>query len=84
MVVYLAKHQHNTVKAGMPSQHNHHAARRSLFSDIFIPAKSSRSIPGKMFVVQTFFSFLSVVNNCIRLRHVVGALDLDCVFHTVP
>ena len=35
--------------------------------------------PGKMFVVQT----LSHVGNCIQLRHVANALDLDGVFHTI-
>ena len=61
--------------------HAFHAVRRSLFSDIFVLAKSRNiSHPRKIVCGANMVSFIS---NCIQLRHVAGALDLDFVFGTV-
>ena len=49
-----------------------------LFSDIFIPAKgrNNSSFPKKCLWCKHFASFI-YAGNCIQLRHVAGALDLD-------
>ena len=60
------------------------AVRRSLFSDIFIPAKSRNIFhPRKNVCGANILLLLSLLRNCIQLRHVAGALDLDVVFHHI-
>ena len=57
------------------------AVRHSLFSDIFIPAKSRNICNSRENVCGVhILSPLSHVGSCIQFRHVAGALDLDCVF----
>ena len=60
------------------------AVRHSSFSDIFIPARSSNIFHHRKIVCDAnILSSSSHVGNCIQLRHVASALDLDCVFHTI-
>ena len=64
----------------------HRAVRRSLFSDIFIPAKSRNIFhPRKKCLWCKHFASFIFVGNCIQLRNcaVAGALDLDMVFHHI-
>ena len=62
-----------------------HAVRRSLFSDIFIPTKSGNIFhPRKNVCGANTLSPSSHVGNCIRLRHVAGALGPRlCVLHSL-
>ena len=52
--------------------------------DIFIPAKSRNFFHSwKIVYGAKILSSSSHVGNCIQLRHMVGTLDLDVVFHHI-